>query len=238
MLVLMMLAAFLYSSVGHGGASSYLTLMTLFNYLPEEIKPTALILNMFVSGISFWSFRKVCVFPIKLFLQLVVFSMPLAFIGGSIDLDPLWYKRILAVVLLFAIFRLLSNSSIKSENSISQNFILVASIGATIGFVSGLIGIGGGILLSPILLFLGWTNIKETSAVSALFIFLNSLAGLMGSQANIMELSTDSYILLPCTLIAGIIGSRLAANYFNTKVLRYFLATVLLIASIKFLILS
>lgn len=143
---------------------------------------------MFVSGIAFWSFRKVCVFPVKLFLQLVIFSMPLAFLGGSIDLDPLWYKRILAVVLLFAIFRLLSNRTIKSENSISQNFILVACIGAVIGFVSGLIGIGGGIILSPILLFwVGQISKKLQRSVHCLFFkFIGRTYG-FSSQFNRAE---------------------------------------------------
>ncbi len=235
LLLLMPLFAFLYASVGHGGASSYLMCLTLFHFSPEQIRPTALILNILVSGIAFLNFRRVCFFPYKLFLALVIFSIPAAYLGGSISINTSSYKFILGVILLFPALRLFNIFPASDKVIIKKSWWLAAILGLSIGFLSGLIGIGGGIILSPLILLMGWTNVKETSAVSALFIFLNSIAGLIGAGTFQLHIQKELQILMPITVMAGIAGAYLGANRFNVKLLKRLLAVVLLIASTKFL---
>ncbi|MBK9271509.1 MAG: sulfite exporter TauE/SafE family protein [Saprospiraceae bacterium] len=237
MLLPMMLAAFLYASVGHGGASSYIALMTLFGYFTEEIRTTALLLNIMVSGLSFYQFNQSCVFPTQLFGRLILFSVPAAFMGGMIDLEVLWYKRILGFVLIFAALRLvLSFGHLKPKWSIAPSWWWIGGAGAGIGLLSGMIGIGGGILLSPLVLILGWGSLKETSALSALFILVNSIAGLLGSAENLPLLSSELWIILPCVGFTGLLGAYYGAQHFKLTTLRYLLAAVLLIASVKFIL--
>ncbi len=236
LLVLMPLFAFLYASVGHGGASSYLMLLSLLHFAPEQIRPTALILNIFVSGIAFLSFRRVCKFPIQLFLFLIIFSVPAAYWGGSIVINTNSYKFILGLLLLFPALRLFNFFPLSEKEVIRKRWWIIGALGLSIGFVSGLIGIGGGIILSPILLLLGWASVKETSAVSALFIFLNSVSGLVASTKLQFDFQPMFYVLMPVTILGGIAGAYLGANRFNIKALKYLLATVLLIASFKFLL--
>lgn len=235
LLFLMPLFAFLYASVGHGGASSYLMILTLFNFAPEQIRPTALILNIFVSGIAFLSFRKVCEFPYKLFISLIIFSIPAAYLGGSIKIETASYKFILGILLLFPVLRLFNIFPLSEKEVIKKRWWIFAILGLSIGFVSGLIGIGGGIILSPILLLFGWAGLKETSAISALFIFLNSISGLAASSQLPFDFDPQLYILMPITIIGGIAGAYFGAHRFNIKLLKYLLAVVLLIASTKFL---
>lgn len=237
LLLLMPMAAFLYASVGHGGASSYLALLTVFNFSPEHIRPTALLLNILVSGFAFLSYRKVCVFPGKLFASLICFSIPAAYLGGCITVDTGIYKSILGIVLLFPALRLLNVFPVNHNVLIEKRWWIAAILGTIIGFFSGLIGIGGGIILSPLLLFMGWANVKETAAMSALFIFLNSISGLIGSQSFGFPIQSELQILMLLTVGGGIVGGYLGANYFNVPVLKYLLATVLLVAATKFLIL-
>lgn len=236
LLALMPMFAFLYASVGHGGASSYLMLLTLFHFVPEEIRPTALVLNIFVSGIAFLSFRKVCDFPYKLFLSLVVFSIPAAYLGGSIVINTSSYKFILGLLLLFPALRLFNVFPLSEKEVIKKRWWIFGMMGLSIGFVSGLIGIGGGIILSPILLLLGWASVKETSAISALFIFLNSISGLIASTKFQFDFQPFLYVLMPVTILGGMAGAYFGANRFNIQVLKYLLATVLLVASCKFLL--
>jgi uncharacterized protein len=236
LMVLMPIAAFLYASVGHGGASSYLMLLALFNYMPEQIRPTALILNIIVSCVAFIFYRKACRFPVELFIPLIIFSMPAAYMGGTILLDTAIYKKVLGVLLLFPVLRFLNIFPISNKVVVERRWWMVPALGLCIGFVSGLIGIGGGIILSPILLMLGWTKVKETAALSALFIFLNSISGYIGSNAY------NTYIdpqilntLLPLTIICGALGAYFGAHRFKVVAIKYLLSVVLFIASVKLL---
>lgn len=230
------LAAFLYASVGHGGASSYLALLTVFHYAPEHIRSTALILNIIISGVSFLSFRKACVFPTKLFLSLIIFSIPAAFIGGTIIIDPHLYQKILGVLLLFPVLRLFNVFPVNEKPVADRKWWMAPLLGLSIGFISGLIGIGGGIILSPFILLMGWANMKETAAISALFIFMNSIAGLLGSGINHLQVDGQMLLLVPLTVAGGITGAYLGAHHFRVPILRYLLAIVLLVAASKFLI--
>lgn len=225
--------AFLYASVGHGGASSYLMVLALLNFAPEQIRPTALLMNMFVSLMAFISFNKAIKFPTKLFLALIIFSIPAAFLGGTILVDTSIYKRILGILLIFPVLKFLNVFPIKESETIKVTLWMAAVLGLIIGFFSGLIGIGGGIILSPILLMLGWTNVKETAAVSALFILLNSISGFLGAGGLSVEIDNQLWIVMPLTIFGGALGAYLGALKFQSKVVKYLLGVVLLIAAVK-----
>src|SRR6478672_6255509 len=196
--IALFILAFLYASVGHGGASGYLALMAIYGISPDVMKPTALLLNLFVSVVSFIQFYRGGHFKMNLFWPLALGSVPFAFIGGSIHMDASIYKIIL-------------------------------------GFLSGLIGIGGGIILSPILLLLGWSNMKQTAAISALFIFVNSLAGLMGQLSKGIQFNPDMYTYVAVAFVGGLCGAYLGSIKFSQNVLKYALAVVLALAAYKLL---
>jgi uncharacterized membrane protein YfcA len=172
--------AALYSSVGHGGATGYLALMALLSFTPEVMRPIALTLNIFVSSIAFYSFYKNGHFRFNLLWPFIAASIPFAFLGGALVVDFKIYKIILGVFLLLAVARMLFVRPSKIKSGRPINILLALIIGAVLGFFSGMIGIGGGIILSPVIILLGWANMKETAAVSAVFILVNSISGLTG----------------------------------------------------------
>ena len=233
LLLLLPIVAFLYASVGHGGASGYLALMSLFALPITFMKPTALILNILVSGISFYFYYREKNFKWKLFYPFAISSIPFSFLGGFLTVDSKLYKIILATLLLFAVFRLLGLFGKEKTNLKEINIPSALLIGAIIGFLSGLIGIGGGIVLSPVLLLLGWANMKQTAAVSALFIFVNSISGIFGFLSKGGEIPSSSTVLIAIVFVGGIFGAYYGSKKFNTKILRNVLAFVLAIAIIK-----
>nr|WP_242692280.1 sulfite exporter TauE/SafE family protein [Aridibaculum aurantiacum] len=231
----MVAVAFFYASVGHGGASGYLALMAIFNMAPDVMRPTALVLNIFVSLIAFIQFYKARHFTWKLFLPLAAASIPMSFIGGLISLDQDLYKKILGVLLLFAVLRFFGFRKNEETDRKTYSTVIAILIGGIIGLLSGMIGIGGGIILSPVLLLLKWTNLKQTAAISALFIFVNSLAGLAGQLYQGLEFSTNMYALVAIAMVGGMAGSYFGAHKFNQLILKRVLAGVLFIAVIKLL---
>jgi len=231
--MLLFFAAFFYGSVGHGGGSSYILLLTLFNYAPQQIRPTALILNIFIAFIAFISYQKKCKFPYKLFFTIILFSMPAAYIGGFILIDTNLYKKILGVLLIFPVIRLFNLFRIPEKKIIDTSFWFIGCLGGGIGFFSGLIGIGGGIILSPIILMLGWCKVKETAALSALFIVCNSMAGFFGVKGWGMDFGQEFYMFLIVTIIGGSMGAYLGAFRWNLQTIKYILGFVLSIAIIK-----
>ena len=233
LLFLLLIVAFLYASVGHGGASGYLALMSLFAFPITFMKPTALILNILVAGISFYFYYREKKFDWKLFYPFAITSIPFSFLGGIITIETHIYKIILATILLFAVARLLGLFGKQKGEIKPINIPLALVIGAFIGFLSGLIGIGGGIILSPVILLLGWADIKKSAAVSALFIFVNSISGLFGflSKGGIVPISSIS--LVAVVLIGGIFGGYFGSKKMNNTVLQNVLALVLLIAIFK-----
>ncbi|WNH10800.1 sulfite exporter TauE/SafE family protein [Thalassobellus suaedae] len=232
-LFILPIISFLYSSVGHGGASGYLALMALFSFAPETMKPTALLLNLFVAGISFYYYYKEGFFNKKLFFAFAMTSIPFAFLGGTIEIDASIYKKILAVLLVFAILKML-NVFGKEKDTIKDIKLWQGLIvGGIIGFFSGLIGIGGGIILTPIILLLHWGKMKEAAAVSALFIWVNSASGLIGQLSSGVVLEKESFLLVAIALIGGIFGGYYGSKKINNKKLRYILAFVLTIACFK-----
>lgn len=232
-LAILPIVAFLYASVGHGGASGYLALMAIFSFAPEAMKPTALLLNLFVAAIAFYHYYKQGHFNKKLFLSFAIASIPMAFLGGTIDVDATIYKKILGVLLIFAILKMLNVIGKESQYIKDVKIWQGLLVGGIIGFFSGLIGIGGGIILSPVILLLHWGKMKEAAAVSALFIWVNSAAGLFGQLSSGVTLSSQSFVLVGFALLGGFFGSYLGSHKFNNKHLRQVLAFVLIIASVK-----
>jgi hypothetical protein len=197
------------------------------------MKPTALLLNLFVSAISFFQFYRGKHFLWRIFLPLAITSVPLAYLGGTIHIEAGLYKKILATLLLIPICRFLFFSKIAVDDTKPSSFYWSLLIGGIIGFLSGLIGIGGGIILSPVLLLLKWTDQKQTAAISALFIFVNSLSGLAGQFQHGIEFTTGMYVYVGIAVVGGCCGAYLGALKFNQSILKNILAGVLLLASVK-----
>jgi len=234
--ILLFVVALLYASVGHGGASGYLALMAIYGFAPEVMKPTALILNLFVSLTSFILFYRGGHFKWKLFLPFALASIPFSFLGGTIALDAHIYKKVLGVLLLFPVLRFFIYPNTADKDLKDSNWPISLLVGAIIGFLSGLIGIGGGILLSPVLLLLSWTNQKQTAAISALFIFVNSVAGLAGQWSHGIKLEPAMLSFVAIAFVGGMAGAWLGSLKFNQQILKYTLAVVLLLASVKLIL--
>lgn len=224
--------AYLYASVGHGGASGYLALMALFGTSPVLMKSSALILNVFVSLIAFAQFYRAGHFRWNLFWPFVITSIPLSFVGATLPITNSLYKKLLAIALAIAIARMLFQPLDKRETKPVLLWLCLV-IGAVIGLLSGMLGIGGGIILTPVILLLGWGKVKETAAVSALFIFVNSLSGLSGLISKGFRPDTELLPWLGAALIGGFIGAYQGSFKYNLSTLRYILASVLLIAVAK-----
>jgi len=232
--------AVLYAAVGHGGASGYLALMSLFAIAPEEMRPTALVLNLFVAGIAFVYFAKLGHFKFKTFIVFALASIPMAFFGGTFEIDASIYKLILGIFLVLSVAKMsgLLDFVLKKEDydspSKSASFPIGLVFGAVIGFFSGLIGIGGGIILSPAILLLRWGTSKEAAAVSALFIWVNSIAGLLGqySEDN-LSLHPQSWLMILLVVLGGLAGGFIGSKKLNNKNLRYLLSFMLLAAALK-----
>tara|TARA_R110002050_G_scaffold270252_4_gene413274 strand:- start:5744 stop:6487 length:744 start_codon:yes stop_codon:yes gene_type:complete len=228
--------AFLYSGVGHGGASGYLALMSLFSLAPETMKPTALLLNLFVAGTAFYFYYKEGYFNKKLFLSFAIASIPMAYLGGTIEVETRIYKIILGILLIFAILKMLNVFGKENEYIREVRLWQGLLVGAVIGFFSGLIGIGGGIILSPVILLLHWGKMKEAAAVSALFIWVNSAAGLAGQFSNGITLNSQSYIMVGLAVVGGFLGSYYGSKKMTNKGVRYMLVIVLCAASVKLIL--
>ena len=232
--ILFLIGAALYSSVGHGGASSYLAVMGLFAFAPDVMKPTALALNILVAAVATFKFYRARLFSWNLFWPFAIASVPAAFVGGATTLPGRWYKILVGVVLLYAavwMFR----SALRPIAKESRYPPLWAAIvaGAAIGFLSGLTGVGGGIFLSPLLLYAGWAETRETSGVAAPFIMVNSIAGLLGHLSSVQQVPPN----LPLWGIAAVAGGWIGASYGSTRapapVLRQLLSLVLIVAGAK-----
>ena len=229
-----LVVAFLYASVGHGGASGYLALMALLNMSPLVMKPTALILNLIVSLVSFLSFYKARHFKSAMLWPLVITSIPAAYLGSIIPVSEPMYKKILAIVLLIAIIRMLLKPPSVDKIS-TPKWIWLSLAGAVIGLLSGMIGMGGGILLSPLLLMMGWATMQQTAAISAIFIFLNSASGMLGQLKKGIDLAPSMFIIIAFVLVGGWLGAYMGSSRFKTTQLKYILALVLLLAVSKLL---
>lgn len=229
------LVAVLYSSVGHGGASGYLAVMALMAIAPEITRPTALTLNLFVASIATVQYYRAGHFSWRLFAPFAIASVPMAYIGGTIQLPTNVYRIILGVVLVLAAARL--SWKFENENKTAEPAIwLAVVIGAALGLLSGLVGVGGGIFLTPLLLLLNWAPAKTAAGISALFIFVNSAAGLAGAWGTMPVLPQEVYFWIVAAIVGGLIGSTLGAKRFDSIMLRRILALVLVFAGGKLIL--
>jgi len=232
----MLVAAFGYAAVGHGGASAYIAAMALAGVAPAEMRPIALLLNILVSSMGSWKFYRAGFFRWRLFWPFAAVSIPMAYLGGAITLPGNAYKILVGVVLLYAAWQLWrsgrSGEEMRAVREPPLGWAMV--IGASMGLLAGLTGVGGGIFLSPLLLMLGWAGTKQTSAVAAPFILVNSLAGLAAVfVAKSAVLPTYVWILVPAVLLGGWLGAEYGSRRFANPVVRRVLAVVLALAGAK-----
>ena len=226
------IVAVLYSSVGHGGASGYLAVMAFLAVAPEVTRPTALVLNLFVASIGTVQFYRAGYFSWRIFLPFAAASIPMAFVGGMIHLPTDVYKIVLGAVLCLAAMRLAIN--LKGDDRVKDPPIIACLlIGAVIGLLSGMVGVGGGIFLTPVLLLMHWAETRVAAGVSVLFILVNSIAGLAGNYAQVSVLPPGVWIWIAAAVVGGFVGSTLGSKKFDSITLRRVLAVVLLFAGVK-----
>jgi len=224
--------AFLYSSVGHAGASGYIAVMALFGLASTVIRPTALLLNILVATIGSFQFWRAGYFSWNLFWPFAITSVPAAYFGGYLQLPAAILKTLIGLVLLFSAFRLIFRKSDPPKTN-PPGAPTAVGVGAGLGFLSGLTGTGGGIFLTPLLLFLSWAHIRQAAAVSALFILVNSIAGLIGYFTANHVIPHLGLVLAPAVVVSGFLGSYFGSRRFPVRVISLLLATVLTIAGFK-----
>lgn len=236
----MLVAAFGYASVGHGGASAYLAAMALAGIAPAEMRPVALTLNVAVSALGTYKFWRAGHFDWRLFWPFAAVSIPFAYLGGAITLPGQAYRMLVGGVLLYAAWQLWRSGALTGEMRQPRRPPLAWAmlIGAGMGLLAGLTGVGGGIFLSPLLLMLGWAGTKQTSAVAAPFILVNSLAGLAAiAVARSAALPGYAWFLLPAVIVGGWLGAEYGARRFANPLVRRVLALVLAAAGAKMVLL-
>lgn len=235
LLVLIAVAATLYSSVGHGGASGYLAAMALLGVAPLYMKPAALVMNVAVTVLVTVRLCRAGYFRWSLFWPFAAGSVPLAYAGGTLFLSDPIYKYVVGAALLIAAARLFIGPGEVAPRDAPSPWISV-SLGAGLGFVSGLTGVGGGIFLSPLLLFMRWADVRTTAAVSAPFILVNSIAGLFGFAQGAAVWPPGLPLLSITALVGAWLGSELAVRRLAPAGLARILGAVLLVAGSKLLI--
>ena len=225
--------AILYTSVGHAGASIYIAIMSIFGVPVTTIKPTALSLNIIVSSYTSYQFVRAKFYDIKLVTPLLIGAIPAAFIGGYINLPSNIYKPIIGVMLLYSAYRFITVKKEDEKPTVPYKFFYAVTTGIIIGFLAGLTGTGGGIFLSPLIIFAAWTTTKGASGTVAIFIFFNSLFGLMGNITSLSATPPTLPLYAGAALFGGIIGSRIGVHYFQHTAIKRTLGLVLLIAGLK-----
>lgn len=228
------IVAFLYSSVGHAGASGYIAVMTLAGIPATTVKPAALTLNIAVACIASWQFWRAGHFSWRLFWPFAILSIPCAFLGGRYLLPPHILKILIGLVLLYSAARFfIARKEESNELFVPPSIPSAAGVGAGIGLLSGLTGTGGGIFLTPLMIFLRWAGTKSASAISALFILVNSISGLLGNLTSTKQLPFFAFPVVGAAIAGGSIGSYLGSRQFSPDLIKRLLALVLLIAGLK-----
>jgi len=230
----LMLGAILYTSVGHAGSSVYIATMSLFGVPAQVIKPTALVLNIIVSSYTSIRYISAKLFDLKLYIPLAVGAIPMAFLGGSIDLPSNVYKPIVGAILFFAGIMFLFQLNPQETREPKHPPVAISVLtGAVIGLLSGLTGTGGGIFLSPLIIFFAWTSVKGASGTAALFILTNSVFGLLGHISSVSELPDALWLFAIAVIVGALIGTRLGIKQFSNEMVKRALGAVLIIASTK-----
>ena len=230
--VAILVIAFLYSSVGHAGASGYIAVMSLAELAPAQIKPTALVLNILVACLGSWQFYRAGYFSWKLFWPFAFLSIPMAFLGGYLSLPAHVFKIIVGIVLLASAANFLWRPSDDEMDHEPTRPVSIA-VGGGLGLLAGLTGTGGGIFLTPLLLLMRWAKTKTASATSAVFILVNSTAGLLGNASATKQIPGFVVPLAFAALIGGSVGAWLGSRRLRPDVIKRLLAVVLLIAGLK-----
>lgn len=236
MLALVALAAVIYSSVGFGGASAYLAILSLYGMPHAEMSTSALVLNILVAGVAMVNFARAGHLSGRLTWPFVVASVPAAFLGGRLPVTPAVYGLMLALTLFLAAVPLWwspKGSAAEEEPSRPINWALALAVGVAIGVLSGIVGVGGGIFLSPLMILAGWAGARRTAATAAVFIVVNSLAGLVGRAARGALVVGDLGLLIAVAFIGGVVGSRLGARQLLPVHLRRVLALILLTVAFR-----
>lgn len=232
--ILFFFVALLYASIGFGGGSGYLAAMSLAGIEPAIIRPTALALNIMVAAIGVWKFTRAGHFSGRVFWPIAAMSIPFAFLGGRLSLPTAIYKPLVGVILLYAAFRLYRTAKGAALPPVRPLPIWTALLaGAVIGLLSGLVGVGGGIFLSPLILLAGWAETRQTMGISAAFILANSTAGLLGHLSQVKSLPSGIPLWVAAAVIGGWIGAEYGSKRFSPTLLRQLLALVLTIAGLK-----
>jgi uncharacterized membrane protein YfcA len=235
---LVFLVAILYSSVGFGGASSYLAVMSFFDVDPAVSATIALCLNILVAGIAFTNYALSGFLKLKVLLPFLLTSVPAAFVGGAVKIDLSVYQFLLHLVLLLVGLRIMffpKPEAKPDQNNKHPPLGLALVLGILLGLVSGIVGIGGGIFLSPLIILAGWGSTKQAAACSAAFIVLNSISGLVGRvSGGTFVFSSFGWVLLPVGFVGGLIGSYLGARHLPVKKLQRFLAAILMIVVLRY----
>lgn len=227
-------AALFYSAVGNAGASGYLAVMALVGLTPAAMKPTALVLNILVAAIAAVKFHRARLFSWSRLLPFAVTSVPCSFVGGYILLPGRAYNIIVGLILLFAALLLLRHAHTEGKKEVKRIPFWAALIsGAVIGLLSGLTGTGGGIFLSPLMLFMGWAETRQALGISAAFILVNSIAGLSGNVSSVGALPGSIYVLAPAAIVGGYVGAEYGSKRIAGTNLRRLLALILIIAGLK-----
>lgn len=237
LLVSLAIIAFCYAAVGHGGASGYIAVFALFGLVSNDMKSFVLFMNLSVAMLSFYHYFKQGFFNWKYFLPFGLGAAPMAYVGASLQIDASKYQFLLAVFLFFSVLYLLGIfKQLNEKFIIKYTFWNALCIAILLGFLSGITGVGGGIFLSPILLLFGWQNVKQTAAISALFIVVNSFAGLIALNNYGIFLNQTFALKLFVTLVFGFFGSKWGSRLENTEFLKKLLAFVLFVAALKLLL--
>lgn len=231
----MFVAALLYSSVGHAGASGYLAVMVLLGTAPAQMRPAALIMNLAVASIGAFQFVRAGHFRWRLFWPFALASIPMAYLGGRISLPVDTYRSVVGVVLLASAARFAFTLRAADAPGRIPRLPVAMAAGAVLGLLAGLTGVGGGIFLSPLLLLMGWADLRTTAATSVVFILVNSAAGLAGQMPLRDPLPAELVWWIPAVMAGGTIGSWGGARRLSSPALRMTLAAVLLVAGFKLL---
>ena len=232
MALCVLIVAFLYSCVGHAGASGYIAVMSLFSMAPAAIKPTALVLNILVACLGTYQFWRAGHFSWRLFWPFALLSIPFAFLGGYLNLPSHVFKIIVGIVLLLSAARFLMRPPAERE-PYEPSRPVALGVGGILGLLSGLTGTGGGIFLTPLVIFMHWARTKTASAVSALFILVNSISGLLGNFSATKTLPGFALPLAVAAVLGGAVGSYLGSRRFPVTTIKRVLAVVLTIAGFK-----
>ena len=235
LLICILAVAMLYSSVGHGGASGYIATLALFSVAPAAFKPTALILNILVVAVATYSFARAGHFSWRLFWPFAATSIPCSFIGGYLNLPPHIYKPLVGIILLASACRLFFHSEDNCSAVRYPSMPVALVVGAVLGLLSGLTGVGGGIFLSPLFILLKWGKAREASAIAALFILVNSMAGLLGHISSLQVIPGFVPLLAVTALAGGVIGSFFGSRRLPVAGVIRALSVVLTISGFKLL---